>query len=384
MRVESVETLRHAEHPNLLHVLVRAEDGTVGLGETFFDPEPVEACVHERLAPALIGSPATAPPPGERPAGMTRSPEWSASSALDLALHDLRARLAGVALCEELGGRIRDSVPVYVTCIDPVHPDEDWGLGVPGGSQYRDWTSALERPGALARELVEQGFGGAKLFPFVRVEAETGGHWIDEEMLEPQLEPFREMRAAAGDELELFCDLAGGWSLEPALRIARELEPIGLRWLEDPLPPGALGDLRRLADATSIPLAGHETRAGLASFQALLDTGAVSVVHVDVQWCGGLGEAARIAALAGSRDLPVAFHDCAGPVAWACSLHAALTLPNAILLECARPYALDAYPAMAEGVPRLTAGSAMPGPGPGHGVTLSARWLGAATRRTSA
>jgi galactonate dehydratase len=191
------------------------------------------------------------------------------------------------------------------------------------------------------------------------------------------------MRAAAPDGLELFCDLAGGWSLEPALRIARGLEPIGLRWLEDPLPPGELGDLRRLADATSIPLAGHETRAGLASFKELLDTGAVSVVHVDVQWCGGLSEAARIAALAGSRDMPVAFHDCAGPVAWACSLRAALTFPNATLLECARPYVLDAYPAMVEGVPQVTGGRATPAPGPGHGVTLDESLLAGATSRSS-
>ena len=67
---------------------------------------------------------------------------WSARSALDLALHDLHGKLAGVPLSELLGGPLRESAPVYVTCIDAEHPGEHWGLGVPGGSRYHDWTSA--------------------------------------------------------------------------------------------------------------------------------------------------------------------------------------------------------------------------------------------------
>jgi galactonate dehydratase len=107
------------------------------------------------------------------------------------------------------------------------------------------------------------------------------------------------------------------------------------------------------------------------------------VAHLDLQWCGGLGEAARIATLAHARGLPVAFHDCAGPVAWACSLHAALAIANAGLLECARPYVLGAYPHMAQGVPRLEAGRAVPAPGAGHGVSLSEGYLAEAVVRLS-
>jgi galactonate dehydratase len=382
MRIESLETLRHEAHPNLLHVIVRAEDGTEGLGETFYEPENVEAHLQAQLAPNVVGAEVADVRLGPSPDDPFRSTAWSARSALDLALHDLRARLEAVPLCELLGGAVRDAVPVYVTCIDPLHPGEDWGLGVPGGSGHRDWTAALERPGELAAELVERGFGGAKLFPFVRLEQETGGRWITDELLEPQLEPFRAMRDAAGPDFDLLCDLAGGWALAPAVEIARALEPVGLAWLEDPLPAAQLDDLRTLADRTSIPLAGHETRAGVESFRELLAAGAISVAHLDVQWCGGVAEAARIAELAGAHGLPVAFHDCAGPVGWACSLHAALALPNAGLLECARPYALDAYPQMADGVPRLEAGRAVPAPGSGHGVSLSEDYLAGATART--
>jgi L-alanine-DL-glutamate epimerase-like enolase superfamily enzyme len=391
VRVEELETLRYEEHPNLLHVIVRGEDGAEGLGETFFDAEAVESELHERLAPGVLGArvsgPGTGPVPdealGPAPTGLLRSPAWSARSALDLALHDLRARAAGLPLCSLLSDAPRESVPVYVTCIDPEHPGETWGLGVPGGSEHRDWTDVLERPAELAVELCEAGFRGAKLFPFERAEGETGGRSIGADALGELVEPFRAMRAAAGPDFELLCDLGGGWQLEPALAIARALEPYELGWLEDPLPPEQLDDLRTIAGATRIPLAGHEARTGHESFRLLIETGAVSVAHLDVQWCGGLSEARRIAALAAERGLPVAFHDCAGPVAWACSVHAALALPNASRVECARPYALDAYPAMVEGVPALADGAVMPAPGPGHGVTLSSALASQARRRVS-
>lgn len=396
MRIEEVETLRHEEHPNLLHVTVRGEDGTEGLGETFFDAEAVEREVHAVLAPALLGedvgqpsAPAGAaaafagPPPNAPPAGPFRSPAWSARSALDLALHDLRARLAGLPLSRLLADSPRAAAPVYVTCIDPEHPGESWGLGVPGGSEYHDWTAAIERPAELALELRDAGFRGAKLFPFAGVEAATGGRSINPAALADRVEPFRAMRAAAGDGLELLCDLGGAWQLEPALAIAEALEPFDLTWLEDPLPAEDLDGLRELAAATRIPLAGHESRAGVDSFRALIETGATSVVHIDVQWCGGVGEARRIAALAAERELPVAFHDCAGPVAWACSVHAALAIPNASWVECTRPYAFDAYPAMAEGTPRLADGDVTPAPGAGHGVSLNAALVARAERRVS-
>jgi galactonate dehydratase len=377
MKIEAVETVRHPDHPNLLHVLVRAEDGTVGLGETFFDAEAVEAHVHESVAPRLIGTAAYAAPSLPVPAGPMRSPESSALSAVDIALYDLRARGEGVPLHALLGGAARQAAPAYVTCIDPSHPGEDWGLGVPGGSAYRDFTAALERPAELAHELVTAGFRGAKLFPFSRLDAETGGEWISEGMLEENVAPFRAMREAE-PQLELFCDLASGWSYEPALAIARALEPCGLTWLEDPLVASDLDGLARLREAVPIPLAGHETRAGVGSFAELLSSRAVSVVHVDVQWCGGLTEAVRVGDLAGEHGLPVAFHDCAGPVAWAASLAAALALPNASWLECARPYALDGYPRMVSGVPELRDGQAWPAGGAGHGMALRPGYLAAA------
>ena len=134
-----------------------------------------------------------------------------ATSALDLAAWDLRARALGLPLHEALGGRVRDAIRVYVTSVDPDHlpprgaqPHErvaadDWGLGGTRESAHRDWTASLERPAELARELVDEGFTALKLFPFVRLAEATGGLSITPAQLAENLEPFRAVREAVGD-----------------------------------------------------------------------------------------------------------------------------------------------------------------------------------------
>ena len=54
MRIERIETVRHEDFPNLLFVLVHG-DGLVGLGETFYAAEAVEAFIHSVAAPLLLG-----------------------------------------------------------------------------------------------------------------------------------------------------------------------------------------------------------------------------------------------------------------------------------------------------------------------------------------
>ncbi len=56
MKVVSLETLRHSEFPNLLFVQVHTDEGLVGLGETFFGAQAVEAYLHETVAPVLLGA----------------------------------------------------------------------------------------------------------------------------------------------------------------------------------------------------------------------------------------------------------------------------------------------------------------------------------------
>ena len=404
-RIEAVETVRHPEFPHLTHVLLHAEGGLTGLGETFHYAEAVETYVHSELAPRVVGSPAGnlaelwqrigAFADGRRPHSGSISVDSGATSALDLAAWDLRARALGLPLHEALGGAVRDAIRVYVTAVDPDHlpprgaqPHErtmsdDWGLGGTRESAHRDWTSSLERPGELARELVDEGFTALKLFPFVRLAEATKGLSISPAQIAENIEPFQAVRDAVGDRLDLAVDLASMWTLAPAIQIARALSPFELMWLEDPLRISALDSVGRLKEAMTMPLAGYDYRCGLSSYIDLVERGRVALVRMDLGWVGGITEAVRIAAYAEARGLGVILHDCAGPVSWASATHTCLHLPNAVIQECVRAYARDIYPQIVSGLPAVAGGVARPGPGPGHGLTLTDDYLRQARRRRS-
>ena len=404
-RIEFVETLRHPDFPHLTHVLLHSDDGRAGLGETFHHAAAVEAYVHTELAPRVAGTPVGniaelwqrigAFADGQRPHSGAISVDSSATSALDLAAWDLRARTLDLPLHDALGGAVRDAIRVYVTAVDPDHlpprgsePHErgghdDWGLGGTRDSSHRDWTKSLEAPAELARELVDEGFTALKLFPFVRLAEATQGRSINPAQLAENLEPFRAVREAVGDRLDVAVDLASMWTLAPAMQIARSLSQFELMWLEDPLRISALDAIGRLSETLTMPLAGYDYRCGLPSYIDLIERGRIALVRMDLGWVGGVTEAVRIAAYAEARGLGVILHDCAGPVSWASAIHTALHLPNAVIQECVRSYARDLYPQIVDGLPILADGTARPAPGSGHGLDLTDAYRAGARHRRS-
>ena len=100
----------------------------------------------------------------------------------------------------------------------------------------------------------------------------------------------------------------------------------------------SLGDLKRYAEASPAPICASETLGTRWAFRDLLETGAAGIVMLDIAWCGGLSEARKIAAMAEAWHLPVAPHDCTGPVVLAASTHLSLNAPNALVQESVRAY----------------------------------------------
>ncbi len=91
---------------------------------------------------------------------------------------------------------------------------------------------------------------------------------------------------------------------------------------------------------------------------------------LDLSWCGGVSEAKKIAAMAEAWHLPVAPHDCTGPVVLAASTHLALNAPNALVQESVRAYYRTWYRDLVTGLPEVSGGQISVGRQPGHGVEL--------------
>jgi L-alanine-DL-glutamate epimerase-like enolase superfamily enzyme len=127
--------------------------------------------------------------------------------------------------------------------------------------------------------------------------------------------PVVDLLGGAVRDRVIMVELHGLWNRPAATRILRALAPFRPAWVEDPLRPDAVEALARLAADADVPIATGETCVGRRGFLPLLERGAVDVVTVDVGWTGGLTEARKVATLADAYGVPVAPHDCTGPIA---------------------------------------------------------------------
>ena len=207
-------------------VLVRIETdaGLTGWGEAFAYGAPLAVCnvIDETLAPILVGEDAT------RIEGVLdrlqralmiwgrRGLAMFAISGVDLALWDLAGKLVGAPVWQLLGGRAQPRVRAYASMLRYATPPE---------------------VGRVAATLATRGFTAIKL------------HQTD-------VDSVAVARDAVGEDVELMLDTNCPWAVDEAIAIARRLEPLNLRWLEEPVwPPEDYRGLARVRAATTIPIA---------------------------------------------------------------------------------------------------------------------------------
>jgi L-rhamnonate dehydratase len=196
----------------------------------------------------------------------------NAISGVDLALWDLLGKIRGEPVYQLLGGPVREELQFYAT---GPRPD-------------------------LAKKM---GFIGGKM-PLHHGPAEG------QEGLRKNLLALASMRDLVGEDFWLMWDCWMSLDLDYATRLARAAHEVGLKWIEEPLPPDdywAYAELRRSLPAGML-LAGGEHEATRWGFRMLLEMQCCDMLQPDVGWCGGLSELIKIAALADTHKIPVVPH----------------------------------------------------------------------------
>lgn len=369
--VTAVETVRVAAHPEYLWVLVETEDGLVGTGETMPRVGSTERVVHDVLAPLLVGRPVAPEAFWQRAFQSVAyhgyaGAELRALSALDIALWDLLGQLAGMPVHRLLGGPCRDRVPVYNTCVSH--------------GEHRDHERFLSDPVSLARDLVDEGYAAMKIWPFDALSTASLGQRVGRKELLEASRAFGVIRDAVGDDIEVALEGHSCWNLPSAVRIASAIEEFRPMWLEDLLPAGDPRAWRQLREATSIPICGSERL--LTRYQVLpfIDAAALDVVKQDMGWTGGFTELVKVAALADSRELPVAPHNCHGPIGAMATLHLSAAIPNLFLMESVRAFERSFFAELVEDPPRAVDGMLAAPTAPGLGLALRPDVVRAAAR----
>jgi L-alanine-DL-glutamate epimerase-like enolase superfamily enzyme len=380
MRISALETVKVAERPNILWLHVHTDEGVTGLGETFFGAATVEAHVHEWIAPRVIGrDPLEIDALSRDLVGYlgfrSSGAEVRGNSAFDIALWDLWGKATNQPIAQLLGGFTRREIRTYNTCAGTEYikkatgqATSNWGLAA--GLDYDDLDAFLHRADELAQSLLEEGITAMKIWPFDGAAEQSRGLHITAEEMKVALGPFEKIRAAVGDRMDIMVEFHSLWQLLPAMRIARALKPFGTFWHEDPIRMDSLSDLRRYAEASEAPICASETLGSRWAFRDLLETGAAGVVMLDLSWCGGLSEARKIASMAEAWHLPVAPHDCTGPVVLAASTHLSLNAPNALVQESVRAFYRTWYRDLVTALPEVKGGMITVPPGPGLGLEL--------------
>jgi galactonate dehydratase len=316
-------------------VRLTTDAGLIGYGEA-----PLGTLVApDELALARTALAGQAPLAGE--ALLTRLP-WRVGFGLryglEIALLDLVGQQAGLPVYALLGAKYRDRIRLYVDS----HAGIDWD---PVG--YAERQAAVARSGAFlevyrpaafaqhAREVVAQGYTAVKFdidFPTPsRFDAHDRS--IGPAELRGIIDAVAAVREAIGPEIDLAIDCHARYQTADALRIAYEVEPFRLLWLEDPVPPDNIAALAKVTAKARVPICTGEALQGLAGFRELLSQQAADIIQPDTPRAGGLREIQRIANLAESYFISVAPHNMTSPVGTLAAVHLCAALPNLLALE---------------------------------------------------
>lgn len=241
-------------------VKATASDGTVGWGETYgiVAPRAVVEIIDDVLAPVALGRDPADPAAIwadlydlMRVRGGSGGFYGDALAAIDIALWDLAAKLAGVPLCALLGNPHPGPIPAYVS-------------GLPRAS--------LPERVALAREWIGRGFSALK---YAGVAASEG---VVEEM--------RALREALPPATELMVDLHWRHSADEALALAHALAPYAPEFIEAPCAPEDIDGLARVARESPVPVAAGEEWHNLHEARWRLARGGLAYVQPEIAHTG--------------------------------------------------------------------------------------------------
>lgn len=360
---------------NSIFVRIETDEGITGLGETLLKrhDSTVRTSIEE-LGRTIVGR-----DPGEIEAiaeQLYRDSFWvggavaaAGRSAIDIALWDIKGQFLGRPIYELLGGPTRTRIPVYCHC--PAGPTPEIFV--------ERVVDACRRGYVGAKATLPLFYGADTAAPPTSYSGTRGV--IDPRARETEYVPsstfrriaeyFEAARSAVGWDFELMLDCHGRLNPATALRLARELEPFGLLFLEEPVPPESAGVLAGVRKRSPVPVAAGERLTSVYEVVPFLEAGAVDYLQCDPVTCGGITGSKKIAALAEAFYVPFAPHNPNGPVATLACMHVLAAIPNAHVLETVgSPLDASRWPELVDGGPEIIEGSLSLTTGPGLGATL--------------
>ena len=245
------------------------------------DPLDIERHWHEMWRPKLVGR---------------RGITTRVIGGLDIALWDLKGKIAGMPLYKLLGG-FTNNVPAYIA-----------------GGYYEEGKGLKE----LAQEMEDNLEVGAKA-----MKMKVGAVSINEDV-----ERVRVVRDAIGPDIKLMVDANNAYRHYEAIEFARKVENYDVFWFEEPVEPDDYIGQREITRATSVPIAAGENEYTRYGFRDMINHRAVDILQPDALVMGGITDFMKVVALAQANDLDIAPHG-----AQEVHIHLVCAISNGLILE---------------------------------------------------
>ncbi|MFM9282174.1 enolase C-terminal domain-like protein [Paenibacillus jiagnxiensis] len=326
-------------------VVVKIEtnrEGLYGLGCATFTQRifAVKSAVEDYLAPFLIGKDPSRIEDIWQSASV--SGYWrngpimnNALSGVDMALWDLKGKIADLPVYELLGGKCREGVALYrhVDGSTEVEVEENARKAMEEGYQYlRVQMGMYGGSGTEDTRLIASVISRATNIVTKRSPENTlPGVYYDPEAYAKSIEHlFRHLRSTLGYNVELIHDIHERVAPIEAVRMAKKLEPYHLFYLEDPVSPENLDWLGMIRQQTSTPIAMGELFTNINEWKPLIANRQIDFIRAHVSAIGGITPAKKLATFGEFYGVRTAWHGPGdiSPVGVAANLHLSISSPN--------------------------------------------------------
>ncbi len=373
-RIVSARVIVTCPGRNFVTLRIETDDGLSGVGDATLNGRElaVASYLADHVIPCLIGrDPARI---GDTWQFLYRGAYWrrgpvtmSAIAAVDMALWDLKGKVAGLPVYQLLGGACREGCMVY------------------GHANGRDIAETVDN----ALRYKEEGYRAIRLQSGVPGLASTYGVskdryfyepadadlptenvWSSEKYLRSVPPLFEAAREALGWDVHLLHDIHHRLTPIEAGRLGKDLEPYRPFWLEDAVPAENQASFRLIRQHTTTPLAVGEIFNSIWDCKQLIEEQLIDYIRATVVHAGGITHLRRIAAFADLYNVRTGCHGATdlSPVSMAAALHFGLSIPNFGIQEYMRhtPETDAVFPHAY----RFADGLMHPGEAPGLGVEI--------------
>jgi len=337
LKITSAEVFIGGPGKNYVTLKIMTDQGIYGLGDATLNTRETLPAVYltDYLIPMLIGMD---PRKSEdiwqyfyRGAYFRRGPvAMAAIGAIDMALWDIKGKLAGLPVYDLLGGRSRDGALVYAHAT---------------GSDVEDLLDTIAHYQADGYKAVRvqcriprmpDGYG-------VSADDEDSKHfitdfsglpkveiWDSEKYLKFMPNVFEKIRERFGPDLKILHDVHHRLRPREAAAFAREVEKYNLFWLEDPTPAEDQNALKLIRQHSTTPIAIGEVFNSLWDCKEMIEQELIDFIRVAVTYAGGITHVRRIVDLAGMHHVRTGFHGAPShsPISMAAQAHINAWAPN--------------------------------------------------------